>query len=258
MRFYAPPLKLAAQYTFPRFEIQRRNLAVASHRTRMPAKCCDLRETARICLMPNHAELAGGAPMLRLLVPVLTVLLFATSVCAQESAKFDVFGGYSFAHAPSTTVSGPPLPTSIASGNLNGWNGSVEFKPFRWLGGVADFGGTYGTQQVTLGCEAIVPCPPPPFNASSHLHTALFGARLSASVGKATPFVQVLAGLAHTSLTGLSNLSDTSHAWAVGGGFDYHLVKGLAWRVQVDDLNTSFFGKTQSNFRLATGVVLRF
>jgi hypothetical protein len=35
-------------------------------------------------------------------------------------------------------------------------------------------------------------------------------------------------------------------------------VKGLAWRVQVDDLNTSFFGKTQSNFRLATGVVLRF
>lgn len=196
--------------------------------------------------------------MLRRLVPVLAVLLFATRVCAQESAKFDVFGGYSFVHAPSTAISGFPVPTSIASGNLNGWNGSVEFKPFHWIGGVADFGGTYGTQQVTLGCEAINPCPPPPFNASSHLHTAMFGARLSTSFGRATPFAQVLAGLAHTSLSGSSNFSDTSRAWSVGGGLDYRLVKGIGCRFQLDDLNTGFFGKTQSNFRLSTGVVLRF
>ena len=44
----------------------------------------------------------------------------------------------------------------------------------------------------------------------------------------------------------------------IGGGLDYRLVKGIAWRLQGDGLITGFYGKTQTNFRLSTGLVFRF
>ena len=57
--------------------------------------------------------------------------------------------------------------------------------------------------------------------------------------------------------TGFSN-SDTSLATAIGGGLDYKLIKGIAWRVQGDELHTRFFGGGQNNFRFSTGIVFRF
>jgi opacity protein-like surface antigen len=198
--------------------------------------------------------------MTRSFLPVLALLLFAIGASAQEPAKVDLFGGYSYTHVPSTTL--PPTPAgapSFASANLNGWNATVEYKPVRWLGAVADFGGSYGTQQVTPGCEVIIPCPPPSFNASARVYSVLFGPRVSVTVGKATPFVHGLVGLAHTRVSGSgSTFSDISHAWAIGGGLDYRLGKGVAWRFQADGLMTNLFAKTQSNFRLSTGIVLRF
>lgn len=191
------------------------------------------------------------------IVALLVLLPFATSVEAQEFGKVDIFGGYSFVHTPSTSQAGVPVAAFFTSSNLNGWNGSLEYKPIRWLGAVADFGGSYGTQQVTPGCEVITPCPPP-FNASAHIHSVLFGPRASLSVGKFRPFVHGLVGVAHASLTGSSNFSDTARSWAIGGGVDYRLAKGIGWRFQADDLNTNSFGKTQSNFRLSTGVAFHF
>jgi hypothetical protein len=196
--------------------------------------------------------------MRRYVLPVLVLLLFATGSGAQEFSKVDIFGGYSYVRMVSTSQAGTPLATSFASANLNGWNGSLEYKPIRWFGAVADFGGSYGSQQVTLGCEVIIPCPPPPFRATAHVHSALFGPRLSVSIAKATAFVHGLVGVAHTSLTDPSNFSDTARSWAIGGGLDYRLLKGIAWRVQADGLHTDFFGKTQNNFRLSTGVAFHF
>jgi opacity protein-like surface antigen len=196
--------------------------------------------------------------MTRSFVPALVLLLFATSVSGQGFGKVEIFGGYSYVHTPSTSQGGPPVSTFFASANLSGWNGALEYKPIRWFGVVADFGGDYGTQQVTLGCEAIISCPPPPFNASAHVHSVLFGPKVSMGVGKFTPFVRGLVGVAHTNLTGSSSFSDTARSWAVGGGLDYRLVKGIAWRVQGDSLDTNFFGKMQKSFRLATGVVFNF
>ena len=96
-------------------------------------------------------------------------MTFATSLGAQELSKVDIFGGYSYVHIVSTSQGGPLLVTSFASANLSGWNGSLQYKPIRWLGVVADLGGSYGTQQVTLGCEVIIPCPP--LNASARAHS---------------------------------------------------------------------------------------
>jgi len=44
----------------------------------------------------------------------------------------------------------------------------------------------------------------------------------------------------------------------LGGGLDYKIIKGLAWRGQLDFLQTRFYSRTQNNFRFSTGVVLRF
>lgn len=196
--------------------------------------------------------------MTRSIFPLLVLLLLPTSVDAQVFDKVDIFGGYSFLYTPSTSQGGVLLATSFAPSNLNGWNGSLEYKPIRRLGAIADFGGSYGTQQVTLGCEAIIPCPPPPFNASAHIHSVLFGPQVSASVGRVTPFVHGLVGVAHTTLTGPPSFSDTTRSWAIGGGVDFRLAKKIAWRFQADGLNTNFFGKTQNNFRLSAGLAFHF
>ena len=52
--------------------------------------------------------------------------------------------------------------------------------------------------------------------------------------------------------------TDTSFADAFGGGFDYRLFRPLAWRLQGDYVQTRFFGETQNNVRISTGIVFRF
>jgi len=64
-----------------------------------------------------------------------------------------------------------------------------------------------------------------------------------------------LFGAAHASQTGSS---DTSFATAVGGGLDYRLIHGIAWRLQGDEVHTRFFGGGQDHFRFSTGIDFRF
>jgi hypothetical protein len=79
------------------------------------------------------------------------------------------------------------------------------------------------------------------------------------SVGKFKPFVHGLFGGARTKGNGGGfSISDTAFATALGGGVDYRLVRGIAWRAQADDVRTSFFSGTQHNFRFSTGLVLHF
>jgi len=102
---------------------------------------------------------------------------------------------------------------------------------------------------------------PPCFNVhvDAKRFTVLFGPRVSVSIGKFTPFGHVLVGAGHVtdSGSGLSS-SDTSLATAIGGGLDYKLIKGIAWRFQGDELHTRFFGGGQNHFRFSTGIVFRF
>src|ERR1700691_148522 len=52
--------------------------------------------------------------------------------------------------------------------------------------------------------------------------------------------------------------SNTSFAYAVGGGIDYHLIPLISWCVEGDLLQTRFFSSTQNNGRISTGVVIHF
>jgi hypothetical protein len=74
--------------------------------------------------------------------------------------------------------------------------------------------------------------------------------------GRVSPFAHVLLGGGHVSGGGFS---DTSFAMAIGGGIDAELMHGIYWRViEGDYLPTHFFGTTQNNARLSTGIVFKF
>lgn len=165
--------------------------------------------------------------ILRKLLLVVGLLLLV-SVSARAQDKAEIFGGYSYQRVDSS----PSL-------NLNGWELSGQYKFARWLGGVADLDGHYGS----LG------------GASISTHNYLFGPQVSWPA-RISPFAHVLFGAAHLKVGGLA---DTSFSTAIGGGIDARLVHGLYWRViQGDYIHTRFFGTGQNNARVSTGIVVRF
>ena len=180
---------------------------------------------------------------------VLFVFSVAGVACAQIPTRGNIFAGYSYMRADSD-VFPAIIPTSGV--NLNGWEGSLEGKFLPWIGVVADFGGNYGSAQS-------VPLPSGSSRVDARLYTVLFGPRVSVSVGRFTPFFHGLFGVGHVSASSSGfSTSDTSFAKDIGGGLDYKLIKGVAWRVQGDGLFTHVFGVSQDNFRFSTGIVLRF
>jgi len=186
--------------------------------------------------------------MFRIAVSLLAIFLFATSATAQIPTKGNVFFGYSYVSAD----------TNLGNrANLNGWNGSLEGKVLPFVGIVADISGHYGSQNFPVSCGGISgACT---INVNASMHTVVFGPRLSVPIMKFTPFGEALFGVSHVSgsVTGYSN-SDTSFAEVLGGGVDYRLVRGTGLRLEGDFLQTRFFGRTQNDFRLSTGVVLHF
>lgn len=154
----------------------------------------------------------------------------------------NVFVGYSYANAQ--VLNSDHI-------NLNGWNGSLEGKVLPWVGIVADLSGHYGSQDVCVNAPSCIPV-----HTDARMYNFLFGPRVSVSVGKIRPFAEVLVGAGHVSTDDFG--SDTAFSTAVGGGIDYKLIPAVAWRVEADFLNTRFFGDSQNNFRLSTGIVLHF
>jgi hypothetical protein len=174
---------------------------------------------------------------------VFCLCAFAGLASAQIPTKGNVFFGYSYYNTDISTVD---------RANTNGWEATFEGKVFPWVSIAADFDGHYGSENFPA-CAAFA-CST--FNASISEYNFLFGPRLSMSVGKFRPFAEVLVGAGHVN-AGIAG-SDTSFASAFGGGVDYRILKPIAWRFQGDYVVTQFFGKTQSNVRVSTGLVLRF
>jgi hypothetical protein len=188
----------------------------------------------------------------------LAVLIFATvlplQVLAQGAPRAEVFGGFQYFRANSgIDVLGCGVPVGPQSCfdnfNLNGWNASLSGYFNRYFGVTADFSGAYGSPEF-LGIPI-----------HTKLHTFMFGpvVRLP-NPTHLTPFVHALGGAAYTSADtlGISG-SDTSAAWAVGGGLDLNIAPVLSVRLgQVDFLQTRIGGDGQNNFRYSAGIVLRF
>ncbi len=181
---------------------------------------------------------------------VSVLVLFTDLAAAQVPTSGNVFFGYSFY---TTDLS------SIDRANTNGWEASVEGKVIPWVGFVADFDSHYGSQNFAGPPTSLVVCPGGPctFSADVTEHNFLFGPRVSFSVRKFRPFAEALFGAGHVSVNNGVG-SDTSFATALGGGLDYKIIKPIAWRFQGDYMNTRFFGTSQNNLRISTGIVVRF
>jgi hypothetical protein len=177
-------------------------------------------------------------------------LVFSVAAAAQVPTSGNVFFGYSYYN---TDLS------SIDRANMNGWESSLEGKVAPFLGLVADFDGHYGSQNFPATCASPAgggPCPSS-FNASVTEQNFLFGPRVSFSVRRFRPFAEALFGGAHVNVNNGVG-SDTSFATALGGGIDYKIIRPVAWRFQGDFVQTRFFGATQNNIRISTGIVFRF
>ena len=196
---------------------------------------------------------------MRAILNFAIILLCTTAVLsAQETTpKVEVFGGYSYANANSGSF-------LSQRANLNGWNGSVAWNFNRTFGVVTDFSGHYGSPGLPNGvvstCVIGGTCVT---GVNIKTHTLFLGPQFSFRTARATPFVHVLLGAAHTGETLIKtpptfSTSDTAFAVALGGGLDYNFGHKFAWRVQTDYLNTRFFSNTQHDFRLSTGPVFRF
>jgi opacity protein-like surface antigen len=192
-----------------------------------------------------------NASVYKIIAIVFSLFALGGACCAQLPSG-NVFVGYSYMSADLV---------SNSRTNLNGWNGSVEGKVFPFIGLVADFSGHYGSVPLAVNptCTAVIGGSCSTLSASTNIHSFLFGPRVSVSVGKVRPFAHALIGAAHISeSSSLLSSSDTSFAYALGGGIDYHLIPLISWRVQGDLLQTRFFSNTQNNVRISTGIVVHF
>ena len=190
------------------------------------------------------------ARLVEVIVFAAASFIFSTAADAQVPTSGNVFFGYSYY---STDLS------SNDRANTNGWEASLEGKVVPFLGFVADVDSHYGSQ-------SFASCVLPPegtgpicssFNADVTEHNFLFGPRVSFSVGRFRPFAEALFGGAHVDVNNGVG-SDTSFATALGGGLDYKIIKPVAWRFQGDYVQTRFFGTSQNNVRISTGIVFRF
>ena len=188
----------------------------------------------------------------------LVISALCLSTQAQIPTGGNVFFGYSYSRGNAFTGTSAVSPTA-GSINMNGWEATAEGKYLPWIGIVADFDWHYGSRDVTAVCIPPACHKTAPFRLSGSRHELMFGPRASVSIGRYTPFAEFLIGFAHQSDSGggLSN-SDTTLATGVGGGLDYKLVKGVAWRGELDSIHTHFFGSSQNDLRLSTGIVFKF
>jgi len=161
------------------------------------------------------------------IVSAFLLALCCFPAAAQDHPKFELFGGYQFTH----------LESSFSG---SGWNASGTGNFNNWFGVTADFSGAYQN--------------------GVHSHAFLFGPVLSyRKSDRLTPFVHVLFGDTHVTVSGVPGSTD-GFTTALGGGFDTKLANHVSWRiVQADWMLTHFSGDTQGkNARVSTGLIFRF
>jgi hypothetical protein len=190
-------------------------------------------------------------------VTLLGSLLLFTTTSTKAQGKIELFGGYSFVHAPvrftesaqTCPVSGCPAFFTSTHLNLNGWEFSGAYRVLGPVQLAADFDGTYGSFH----------------GASTHLQTYLFGPQIRFP-GPVSPFAHLLIGDAHEAIgSSVSNglfvtgPTQNSFATALGFGIDLKVLPLISVRpVQFDYLMTRFNSGTQNQPRFSAGVVLHF
>jgi hypothetical protein len=202
---------------------------------------------------------------------------------AQDTQRFEAFGGYSFTH--------DSVPLDLNS-NFNGWDSSSTVFLNRWLGLTADFSGKYSSQDSPILYLDQQPNGNGKVKNTASSYTYLFGPHFTYRRSRYAPFVESLVGLHNprqtstilesaecpppSSCTGLpagSSESASYHkfAMAIGGGLDIALSHGVSLRpievdyvllrepvVTIENGNFYYHGVNNNSFRYSTGITFRF
>lgn len=205
--------------------------------------------------------------MLRLLWSGVSILLVSVTAMAQEYPRVELFGGYSILrpNIPGDIGGSGSAGAAVKSigefvlGNVLGWGASATVNFNRTLGITADFGGHYKSLDTTFERTRV--------DASAHLHTFLFGPKITMAGDRVSPFVQALFGVGKVGASAKVNGDSTDFdksgfAASVGGGVDVVAHRNVAVRA----IEFDYFpfrngdGKTFTfnNIRWRSGVVFRF
>ena len=189
-----------------------------------------------------------------------------------STPKLELFLGYSYWRAI-------PYSTENRMESMNGGSTSLAYNFNRHWGVVGDFAG-FRVNSLQFTNEGPGFTPSRVVDAESNVFTVMFGPRLSfRDHGRFTPFLQVLAGVAHADELTLDDCTapiyactplprETVFTMTAGGGLDYRLNHRIALRLfQAEFLATRFQNPNsiyvvdkewQSNMRLSAGILFRF
>src|SRR5574340_510120 len=151
--------------------------------------------------------------------------------------------------------------SSFRSCNNHGATGSFTFNPNNWLGLTAEIGGYHFSRETFVQNGTTFT----PTTLKGSLESYLFGPKVNIRhFDHFVPFFEFLVGAAHGGAQVTGDQGRSSFALAAGGGLDIPLWKNVAWRFfEADYLMTNFSGPLldaggrENNFRIGTGVVLR-
>jgi len=194
-------------------------------------------ETVVCILLRMTSKFAARARFIFASFLFLLLLASASMVRAQETPRFDVFGGFSYLRFDASTIGYPNYT------NLYGWNGQAAGAITRRFGVAIDLSGNYGSE-MTAYHFMIGPQYTWRRDKSKFFFHALFGkAQNNVSIAQPTR----------------SGFESVGRSFAGGGGFDYDWKPRISIRVfQADFFHSNTFGTAQNDVRVSTGVVYRF
>lgn len=209
------------------------------------------------------------------------LLLFGSSVYAQDTQKVEVFGEYSYLRFN-------PTLSYLKNRSFNGGGGGVQYNFTQYFGFKGELMG-YGSTNFTIpaGTYNIPKLSPDPIvlgapiTTKGDMFTYLFGPVVRVPVSKVTPFGELLFGGSNsnayanqvkgicnnfTCISSPSSLSGTQHPFtmAFGGGLDIKVSHSFSIRpIEIDYVLSRYTNpltstNNQNSFRYSAGAVFHF
>jgi hypothetical protein len=209
------------------------------------------------------------------------LLLYGSSVYAQDFQKVEVFGEYSYLRFN-------PALSYLKNRSFNGGGGGIQYNFSQYFGIKAEFMG-YGSTNFTIPAGTYnIPKVSPnpivinaPITTQGNMFTYQFGPVIRFPVSRVTPFGELLFGGANTNAYGKQvkaicnnsvctpaaiSVSGTQHPFAMvfGGGLDVKVSDRFSIRpVELDWVLTRFTNpltstNNQNSFRYSAGAVFHF
>jgi hypothetical protein len=199
--------------------------------------------------------------------PIPTPNPAANPVSARPYARFEFFGGGSYAEAG--------LFNAGHWAGLPGWDASLGLNAARWFGIVVEGGQFFGTSKIPTSvpapfptCPPFCPTSPTSFDVTTREYNFIFGAQFFRRKYELwTPFGELLYG--HQGARGEASAQGENfteigvgRALVAGAGLDRKINERFALRLKADYFQTgtnfAIGGKQkQDNFRFSVGVVIR-